>query len=60
MSHGAPADDSYKKKKHVTRFYQNAVGLRSDDVTPRAFVLHEFPNLGFNFLFFKWKMFLTP
>ena len=49
-----------KNYQHVTRFYQHAVGLRSDDVTPRGFVLHELPNLGFNFPFFKWKTFLTP
>ena len=35
--------------EHVMRFYQHAVGLRSDDVTPRAFVLHELSNLGLNF-----------
>jgi hypothetical protein len=45
--------------QHVTRFYQNAVGLRSDDVTPRASVLQELFNLGFNF-FSNVKMFLIP
>jgi len=34
--------------EHVTRFYHHAVGLRSDDVTARSFVLHELSNLGRN------------
>ena len=45
--------------EHVTRFIQHAAGgLRIDDVTPRAFVLHELSNL--RFIFFKREVFLTP
>ena len=32
----------------MSRFYQHAVEQRSDDVTARAFVLHELSNLGLN------------
>ena len=37
-----------QNNEHVTRFYLHAVGLRIDDVTARAFVLHELSNLGLN------------
>jgi len=50
-----------QNNEHVTRFYLHAVGLRIDDVTARAFVLHELSNLGLNSPPpLKWKMFLNP